>query len=371
MNDLQRLIIEIPAFLREWSPRFLSSNPNIDESFLKSLGHDVYVSLFNLYQYSRNPQLKWEEIMALPLRGWDIGGLLALPCVTLERLKTSIGIETVSDEVARDLSSNPNITMNFVIEHPGIRWCTRRLSFNHAISWKDTRRRPDWDWCTGAFDMKSGYDDLATMHKDTGHSISLFTACIHNPWLRWRHVNDASLRHIFKGELHEYVTLPILAKIIDVPFCVIEREIFTWTRSVIELLDHAWMSGVKWRRLCALRPDLSTLMARDPKKAGYHWSRWPHLTAEFVVAHPEIMWCPNTLSCHPFKYGIRLRMWAALTIQNAWIGWQCRRLYKKRKGWAELHAELLYCPGLGVLYKESKESFMNALEQSNNNHSLP
>lgn len=173
MTRFEELLLELPTAPWEWTA--VSSNPSVSFQFINR--HPQLP--WNPVYASRNPSITESDVRGCPGFGWDYEVLCQNPNISLgfitdfiikpdavKRINwgyisanPSVGIRDVLDNPTHDwdhqyLSSNPNITSNFILnEGSGFHWDRSLVSANAGITARDIFKSSlktlfEWDYRT-------------------------------------------------------------------------------------------------------------------------------------------------------------------------------------------------------------------------------
>jgi len=361
LNDLQKLLHHFRFRTNTWSARRVSANPNVDMAFFDSLPDEMYSRLHNAVGFSSNPNLTWEYIMRYPFKGWSYDHIVLHPCVTLDKLLEHFSFYIHSHNPHAhttpflchnpySFSMNPHVTIDVVLKYPHCEWDIRGLSNNRSIKWRDTLLAPHYNWVISAFYAKSTYDELRDMYTITGEKIPAMSV-LFNPHIRLHHLKCPQYNFIFMD-----TSLALSTSVCHFhdmrTKCTLDNWQVCLSSPCISLrhIEHDF-----------LQPYYNDLSNFDKSIVGVQLSKNPNLTYEFVVAHPEIRWSFYELSSNEFKLNAVLRSISADRIQNAWRTWKQRCMFLKRLWFKDIHRDLLYMPGVGVLYKQVLDNWSKNL----------
>ncbi len=130
-----------------WNWLYISANININIKFIEdNINED-----WNWEYLTFNPSITIKDIedtLHLPGYHWDMDIFWSKVNVDLEYIEKNI--KNINSVNWKYLSSNPNITFDFIIKHKNQKWNWNYLSRNPAISTKnieDTLNNKDYLWC--------------------------------------------------------------------------------------------------------------------------------------------------------------------------------------------------------------------------------
>ena len=131
-NELEKIYLEYPNEIYNYN--FLSCNPNLSEKML-----DINIKLWNITNIISNTNISFQYIR----QKYDIG--MFLPDLFLN--KDNNNFKFVLD-FWENLSSNPSITLKYIIENPKFPWSPKGISRNPNITLDVIENNSNfpWDW---------------------------------------------------------------------------------------------------------------------------------------------------------------------------------------------------------------------------------
>lgn len=142
---------------------------------------------------SSNPNITLEYVLAHPNERWDWDNLSVNPGITLKNiddhpeLNWNIG----------GLSKNPNITIEYVKNNLDKDWHWRVLSQNPGIKLEDIESNLDlqWVWASLAFNPNITTEFILKYVDNSGHFLEIFSFCYTNPKISLEDIMNNRILH--------------------------------------------------------------------------------------------------------------------------------------------------------------------------------
>ena len=182
----------------EYLGKWISRNPNIDETILESYPNIKW----DYAMLSHNGNITWDFIKKYPNKGWNYNRCISNPNITLDIINSNPEFDRSIDDgpriatnptitwdmVQHDtimgrnwdynyLSMNPNITMDIIKDNPELGWNYNWFTKNPNVTWDIVKDNSDIKW---------NWDGLYIGGE--GCIISLYMEV--NPNITWDIIND-------------------------------------------------------------------------------------------------------------------------------------------------------------------------------------